>query len=248
MKTLLIDIETTPNLAHVWSLWQQNVGLSQLLESAELLCFAAKWHGAKRVEFASQFHDGKHEMVERAHRLLDEADVVMHYNGTSFDMPHLNREFVQSGMEPPSPYKQVDLLRAVKRRFRFPSNKLDYVLRALDLPGKVGHAGHELWVKCMAGDPKAWNQMRRYNRRDVTALEDLAERLRPWIPGLPNAALYSGEGHEDACPGCGSTELEKRGYAYTQTSAFQQYKCKGCGRWCRGGKALFKVDLREVAQ
>jgi chromosome partitioning protein len=33
LKVLLLDIETSPNLAHVWGIWQQNVGLSQLLET-----------------------------------------------------------------------------------------------------------------------------------------------------------------------------------------------------------------------
>ena len=43
MKTLTLDIETAPQVAHVWGLWQQNVGLPQLLESGYVMCFAAKW-------------------------------------------------------------------------------------------------------------------------------------------------------------------------------------------------------------
>lgn len=53
MKILLLDIETSPNVAHVWGLWQQNVGTNQLLEASEVMCWAAKWYGEKDVAFMS---------------------------------------------------------------------------------------------------------------------------------------------------------------------------------------------------
>jgi hypothetical protein len=239
-----IDLETSPNLAHVWGLWNQNVGLPQLLESTEMLCFAAKWFGEKKIAFHSGFHDSKPAMVRAAHELLDEADVVVHFNGRRFDVPHLNREFILAGLTPPSPYKQIDLLQVVKSTFRFPSNKLAYVSKVLGLDGKVQHSGHELWIKCMAGDPKAWNVMRRYNKQDVQLLEELYRLLLPWIKGHPNAALIDGEG---LCPKCKSTDVQKRGYAATGVSTYQQYRCNGCGSWFRGGKRLEGADLREVA-
>jgi uncharacterized protein YprB with RNaseH-like and TPR domain len=97
-------------------------------------------------------------------------------------VPHLNREFVLAGLEPPAPYQQIDLLTAVRKQFKFPSNKLEYVLTTLGLAGKKKHEGHELWIKCMANDPKAWRTMTAYNKRDVRALEDLYYRIKPWIP------------------------------------------------------------------
>ena len=40
-------------------------------------------------------HESKPEqMVSRVHGLLDDADVVCHYNGKKFDIPTLNREFL----------------------------------------------------------------------------------------------------------------------------------------------------------
>lgn len=185
MKLLTLDIETSPNLAHVWGLWQQNVGLNQLLESGEVICFAAKWYDVEKPSFFSTFHHGKDEMVSAAHALLDEADAVIHFNGQRFDIPHLNREFVEMELSPPSPYSQIDLLKVVKKQFRFPSNKLDYVTKALGLDHKVSHAGHTLWVKCMAGDYQAWEEMKKYNVQDVVITEQLYDRLLPWIPSHP---------------------------------------------------------------
>lgn len=244
-KILTADIETTPNLAHVWSLWQQNVSLAQLREATRVFSFAAKWYGESRVIFKSEYHDGYSELVQAAHALLDEADIVVHYNGTTFDVPHLQREFLQAGLTPPSPFQQVDLLRAVKKQFRFPSNKLDWVSQAVGLKGKLSHTGHQLWVDCMAGDEKAWALMKKYNVQDVRLTEELYDKLRPWIPNHPHLGLFVGE--DQACARCGSTEQEKRGLKAVGVSLYQQYRCKGCGGWSRGAKALSRMDMRAVS-
>jgi hypothetical protein len=244
VRTLLIDIETSPNLAHVWDLWNQNVGLNQLIESTEMLCFSAKWLGKEEIGFSSVYGDGKETMVHAAHMLLDMADVVMHFNGKSFDVPHLNREFLLAGLKPPSPYRQIDLLLAIRKQFRFPSNKLAYVSKALGLAGKVEHEGHVLWVKCLAGDSEAWARMETYNRQDVQLLEELYEHLQPWIPGHPSHGSFTGE---DVCPACGSANLAKQGHAYTQMSRFQRYRCGDCGKWSRSNKRDQSTGITEVA-
>lgn len=245
MKTLTIDLETSPHLAHVWGMWQNNVSLNQLMESGEVICFAAKWLGKKDIIFKSIHHDGKEAMVEAAYKLFSEADVVIHYNGDRFDIPHLNREFLEAGYSPPSSFHSVDLLRTVKKQFRFPSNKLDYVVQKLEIGAKATHTGHTLWVQCMAGDDDAWDLMRKYNKQDVVVTEKLFERLGPWIKNAPVAALYDQEASEDRCPSCGSTELSKQGFAYTRMSKFQRYVCV-CGKWSRSNKRADYTNLMGI--
>jgi DNA polymerase elongation subunit (family B) len=241
MKILALDIETRPNLAYVWGIWQQNIGLNQLVESVDVICWVAKWVGDPQIEFRSVYHDGRETMVRRAWALLDEADVVLHYNGIKFDVPHLNREFVQLGLTPPSPYKQIDLLTTAKREFKFPSNKLAYVSEALGLEGKVEHEGFSLWTKCMNGDESAWENMRQYNIRDVILLEQLYEKLRPWVRSHPNAAALTGR--DVACPACGSTNQQARGYSVLQTGRYQRFQCSDCGKWSRGTERVEKVSV-----
>lgn len=241
-KILTIDIELKPNVAHVWGMWDQNVGLSQLLEAQEVICFAAKWYGKKKVMFYSVFHHGKEAMLEAAHSLLEEADIVVHYNGKRFDIPHLNREFVENGMEPPAPFAQIDLLHVVRRQFKFPSNKLDYVVQALNLGAKEQHTGHQLWKDCLDGKKSAWALMRSYNKQDVIITEALYEKLLPWVPSHPSVGLYTNE--ENSCPACGSTNLVKRGMAYTSVSSYQRLRCNDCGRWSRDGTRVNKVSVR----
>jgi hypothetical protein len=234
MKILLIDIETAPNVAHVWGLWQQNVGLPQIIESGYVLCWSAKWLDKEELMFSSTFHDGKTAMLQKIHELLDEADAVIHYNGTKFDIPTLNKEFLLEGLTPPSPIKEIDLLRTARSRFRFPSNKLDYISQALGLGKKVKHIGHELWIKCMANEPDAWEQMKKYNIQDVVLLEKVYGKLRPWIKGHANHGLYK----EDSmvCPNCGGNHYQRRGFAFTASCKYQRYQCNDCGTWFRNTK------------
>lgn len=247
LKILCIDIETTPNLAHVWGLWEQNIGLTQLREATTMMCFAAKWVGEKNVFFYSGYKNGHQEMVQKAYDLLNEADVVMHYNGKRFDVPHLNREFLNQGLTPPAPFKQIDLMQVVKKQFKFPSYKLDYVSKYLGLAGKTKHAGHQLWVDCMNGVPSAWTKMKSYNKQDVRLLEQMYEFLRPWITTHPNYTLH-GEMNTDAdtCPVCGSQSLKPQGFAYTQMGKYQRYQCAECGKWSRSSKRAGFVSIREV--
>lgn len=244
-KVLTIDIETSPNLAHVWKLWDNNVSLSQLIDTGQILSFAAKWHGNKKVEFYSDFHDGHKPMIVAAHQLLDEADVLVHYNGTTFDVPHLKREFLLEGLKPPAPFKQVDLLRVVKSNFRFVSNKLDHVSQQLGLGKKVGHTGHELWVKCLNADPKAWDTMRKYNKHDVVLTEKLYDRLVPWIANHPHVGLFSGL---ECCQRCGGQKLQRRGVAHTALGTYQRLQCTDCGGWSRGAKKLSGVAGARAIQ
>ena len=87
MKTLLLDLESAPNTAHVWGLFNTNVSTKQLMESSYVLCWAAKWLGSDKVIFSSVQKTDPKEMLGKIHALLDEADAVIHYNGTKFDIP-----------------------------------------------------------------------------------------------------------------------------------------------------------------
>ena len=245
MKILLLDIETSPNTAHVWGLWQQNVSINQLMESSYVLCYAAKWLNSDEMLFDSVHQSKPKAMLKGIHGLLNEADAVVHYNGTKFDIPTLNKEFLLHRYAPPSPYKQIDLLRVVRSQFRFPSNKLDYVAQRLGLGQKHAHEGHELWVKCMNGDKDAWKRMADYNIQDVILLEDLYNTLLPWIKNHPNKNLHS---DHPCCPTCGDTHLQKRGTAISATGTYQRYQCRACGSWSQGTKTTKKnVEVKGLA-
>lgn len=234
MKILILDIETAPNLVHVWGLWQQNVGLPQIIDAGYVLCVAAKWYGEKEVFFYSVQKNGEHGMLKAVHAMLEQADAVVHYNGTKFDIPTLNKEFLLNGLTPPAPYKQIDLLRTSRGQFRFASNKLDYVAQALELGRKTKHRGHQLWIDCMANDPAAWKEMEEYNKNDVIILEAVYEAFKPWIKGHANHSVFSGD---LLCPTCGGNHYHRRGVQVTVAGKYPRYQCVDCGTWFRGNKS-----------
>ena len=239
MKLLLLDIETSPNVAHVWGLFKQNIAISQLINSSYVMCWAAKWLGDNEVFYGS-VRQGKKKMLQRIYKLLEEADAVCHYNGDRFDIPTLNKEFLLQGWAPPSSSQSVDLLKTARQKFKFPSNKLDYVAQALGVGGKTKHAGHQLWIDCLAGNQVAWATMEEYNKNDVILLEKVYNKLLPWVKNHPNVSLYNGT--PMACTHCGSTNVIKRGYYYTNTVKYQRFHCKDCGSW---GKSKSGETLKE---
>lgn len=245
MKILFLDLETSPITAHTWGLWDQNISLAQIISSTEVICFGARWYGSSRVVFKSVFHHGKEEMLKEIHKLMDEADVVVGWNSASFDSKHLKRELLEAGMLPPSPYKDLDLMRVVKSQFKFPSNKLDYVATTLGVGSKVKHSGFDLWIGCMANNRKSWEEMKAYQIQDVNLLVDLYERLKPWIPNHPSAPLHKGK--SDGCVVCGSTNLQKRGLSHTATSTYQRYQCQDCGKWMRGTERLSGASFASIS-
>ncbi len=252
-KILVLDIETSPNLAYVWRLFKENVSLAQLRETGQVISFAAKWHGTKRVEFDSVFDfsteemTGGDSMVNHAWELMNEADMIVHYNGTSFDIPHLNREFLLRGLTPPSPHKNIDLLTTMRKRFRFVSNKLDHVAQQMGVGAKVSHTGFDLWRRCMEGDPAAWRMMRTYNKGDVVITDKVYTKALPWIVSHPHMGLYSADPETPVCGKCNSTDLVRQGHAFTSVGKFQRFRCNGCGGWSRGKNRVDGVTIRPHA-
>lgn len=253
-KVLLLDIETAPNVAYVWKLYDDYISPDHLVSHSYILCVSAKWLGEKDIKFYSVWKDGQVAMLKAIHKLMDDATVIIHYNGKKFDIPTLNREFLTTGLTPPAPYKQIDLYGVVKSQFKFTSNKLDYVCQRLSLGTKVHHKGMQLWHDCINGKPKAHKLMEAYNKQDVNLLEKLYYKLRPWIiahpifarpatstpfsvvvPGGSVVKYSNGKGGSSKhpkvpCPKCGGLDVRFDRAKPTKSGTTMSYKCKPCNK------------------
>jgi hypothetical protein len=244
LKVLLLDIEISPTLAAVWGLWNQNIGIPNIIGNSEVLTWAAAWHGEEDVICSGLHMTSKRKMLREVYNLLEQADVVVSYNGDRFDLKILNQEFMMQGWTPPAPYKSVDLLKVMKKHFRGTSNKLDYWLKRLHLGAKHVHRGPQLWLDCVNGDRDAFEEMIEYNIGDVVELEKLFDRVRPWIHNMPSLVVMDGE---CKCPQCGSRKYQKRGWYFTNQRKYQRYKCSNieCGKWFRDTRSQ-PLDLEHV--
>lgn len=250
-RILSLDIETSPVLAYVWSLWKQNVGLNQIKEDWCILSFCAKWLGKPDVIYRDNSKQRNVEddrrLLRALWKLLDQADIVVAQNGVKFDRRKINARFLLNGMPPPSPYAVVDTMLEARKHFGLTSNKLEYMTSKLCTVKKRKHEkfpGFELWAQCLQRNPEAWEEMRAYNIDDVLSLEELYLILRPWIDGHPNVANFT-EPDKPACPKCGSANIIQKGHRHTQVGRYARYRCTDCGGWSRGRQMLNSKDQRK---
>lgn len=228
-RVLLIDIETKPAIVHAWGLFDQNIGLSQVVDPGGTICFGAQWLGEREAIFHADWIDGHEEMVKAAHRLFNEADAIITYNGDRFDIPKLRGEFLTANLPPPKPITSIDVYKTVKK-LGLLSNKLAFVGPLLTGDGKIKHEGHELWTKVMAGEPDAQKKMQEYCAQDVALLANVYLRVMAYIPNHPSLGMRG----RDYCGACGSSRLEAVGYRRTKASIIGQLRCQSCGSWQDG--------------
>ena len=251
-NVLFLDIETAPILAHVWGLFNNDVGLNQIISDWHLMSFSAKWEGSEEIEYADvsdQLHmENDYALLVRLRELLDAADIVVAHNGRKFDIKKINARFLEFGISPPSPYQIVDTLEVVKKHFGFTSNKLAFLTSKLCKKHKKiterKYAGHILWLECQRRNDDAWREMREYNMMDVLSLEEFFNVLRPWISQL-NYGVYA-ESPEPMCPKCGSKHIIFRGYRKKLTGEYARFRCSDCGGWGESRFARPKSSRKEL--
>lgn len=240
-KILFLDIETAPIQSYVWSLWKQNVGLSQIISEWFMLCWSAKWIYSDKVLSGKL---NQEELLDQNDKricgdlwkLLDEADIIIAHNGDRFDIPKINTRFILNGYQRPSFYKTIDTLTVARKSFGFSSNKLDALAGYFKLEHKIS-TDFGLWDRCVKGDEEAMEYMSKYCDRDVSLLEEVYIKLRPWIINHPNLGMYF-DSKDLICPNCGSTHLKESHDYYTTVGRYKVYRCK-CGALSRVKKGDF---------
>lgn len=240
-KILTLDIETSPIVAYTWGpKWETNI--IDFVEHSQIICYSAKWLNGPQVTKGLVDYKGYKpgklndtKLLKDIHTLIDEADIIVTQNGVSFDMKTLNARFMARGMNPPSPYKNIDTKIEMKKVARLPSYKLDDMGDYLSIGRKIEHEGFDLWKKCASGDKKAWKMMKDYNAQDVLLTEKLYLKIRPFMKTHPNVAAFS---EAENCPKCDSSNAQRRGFQYNNTVKYQRYQCNDCHGWYRGSKGI----------
>lgn len=244
-KILMWDTELSPMKVYTWSLYPDYLSIDKIIEPQRIICFGYRWYGTKSTHVIDE-RAGHRAMIDEMHAVLDEADFLVSWNGQSFDTRHAQREFTQYGITPPSPRKEIDLMRVAKKNFKFASNKLDHIAQELGLGQKADTGGFQLWRDILEGDEvvaaKAWRTMIKYQKQDVDLLIKLYEHFRPWV----KFAHPVSEG-EDKCRACSSFNLVRRGYANTLNGKYPKYRCEDCGHWTQSAHRVTSTNMREIA-
>lgn len=254
-RVLTFDIESSPIEAYVWGLWDQNVGLDFIKTDWTILSFAAKWLDEKKIIYADTGGRGARKvrddkpLMKKLWDLLSEADIVVAQNGKRFDVRKVNARLIKHGFGPPSPYHVIDTMIAAKKHFAFTSQKLAWTSKYLTDAPKDEHKkfpGFELWTECLKDNPAAWAEMKKYNKQDVVATEEVYLALRPWIEGHPNISVYKPSEGVPACPKCGSDHVQKNGIKVLTQGTYQRHHCMNCGAWSRSKQLLTPLSIRKT--
>lgn len=232
-KILVLDIETAPIKAYVWRLWDQNVGLNQIIDNGGVICVGLKWIGDKTCELYSDWEHGHTEMLKQVWLAMEQADAVLTYNGDKFDLPKLRGEFLLAGFGPLPPCTSIDLYKAVKK-LGFISGKLAFIGPLLSMGSKIATGGFDLWKAVENGNEIAQRKMARYCKQDVRLLEKVYVKVKPYITNHPFL------GDRGVCGSCEGKVLHSRGYRRTKSFKIQRLQCTSCGSW-QDGKRI-KVD------
>jgi len=253
-RILVIDLETAPMIGYFWGLFDQNIGLEQVLSDWFILSFSAKWLGEKEIIYMDQREKrlGKNplanaiklsndkKLVKKIVELLNQADIVLGQNSKGFDTKRINSRIKfhnskaktkSQKLEIPSSYKHIDTMLLNKKHFGDTSNKLEYMSKTYNKKyKKLDHKeypGFSMWKEVLAGDEKTWPVIEKYNKFDVLSTEEYyIENLRPWDNSI-NFNVYHDE-EETICT-CGSKNFKLNGFFYSSVGKYQRYKCRDCG-------------------
>jgi predicted transcriptional regulator/ribosomal protein S27E len=234
-KILFIDLETSAALAYCFG--RHKVFLNQdsiHTEGGKILVAGYRWLGEEKstvVYNKSEIRASQdYFLCLLLWDLFNKADVVVAHNAKNFDVKMLEVRCLANGLPPLPTVQVIDTLEIAKKKFRFPSNKLDSLAAYLGIGRKVVHSGIDLWVKVQQGNEKALADMVEYCEGDVDLLVEvfLALRSRGFVSGF-NAALY----YDDDlmhCRSCGSTFLEYTGRkVMTPSGIYNEIRCNDCG-------------------
>jgi hypothetical protein len=251
-RIVYLDIETAPIVSYTWGIWDQNVGLNQIIEPWTILSCAWMFEGGK-MEYADTraAKGGPRDdlgLIIQIHNMLSEADICVTQNGIHFDIRRLQARFAELGLPPIPGLRHVDTKVEAKKVFAFVSNKLEWLAEAVGGTKKEKHKkfpGFDLWAEVLKGNVEAWNEMEKYNKQDVKALRKVYLAIRPWMKNHPNAGQYRTDDLR-VCPKCGSKHLNARGYSFTTAGKYQRFQCQGCYGWSRGSENLLSPAKRKT--
>lgn len=239
-KILLWDIETSLSVLASFSLYNNAISHHNILREPFILCAAWKWlhknkvHGIRCTRKELQRGDDL-RVVERLCNLVEEADIIIAHNGDKFDLKWLKGRALKYGLPPLNFVKTVDTLKVARKNFKLMSNRLDYIAKYLGTEGKMSTKSG-LWLDVLNGDVSAIKDMLEYNKQDVTVLETVYLKLRPWIDNHPNTQVLVDNNR--VCKACTSPSVHKHGTYTSQTNKYQKYKCQDCGHVFKDSKIL----------
>ena len=231
-RRLYFDIEVSANVGLFWqSGYKLQIGTENIIKERAVICICYKWEDDEDVYYLQW--DKKQcdkKLLQEFINVANEADELVGHNGDKFDLSWIRTRCLLHNIDMFPTYNTIDTLKIARSKFRFNSNRLDYIGKFLGL-GQKNHTNFDLWKDIMLKNcTKAMNTMIDYCIQDVVLLEKVHKALNNHIPAKTHYGVIFG-GDRGSCPECGSEEVVKNNRRVTASGLVKiQYKCKNCGK------------------
>jgi len=229
-KRLFFDIEVSANIGLFWqSGFKLNIGPESIIKERAIMCICYKWEDSKEVhslEWDSKQCDKK--LLEKFVKVANEADELIGHNGDRFDLSWIRTRCLFHRIPMFPKYVTIDTLKISRSKFKFNSNKLDYIAKFLGVGQKI-KTDYGMWKDIMLNKCKAsMTKMVKYCKMDVIVLEKVFKELSIHIEAKTHYGVTFGS-DRGSCPECGSDEItiNKRRTSATGVKKVQ-YICKTC--------------------
>jgi uncharacterized protein YprB with RNaseH-like and TPR domain/predicted RNA-binding Zn-ribbon protein involved in translation (DUF1610 family) len=232
-KRLYFDIETSPNIGFFWTAgFKLNISTESIIKERAIICICYKWEEDKvthSLNWDSKQNDKK--MLQDFIKVANEADELVGHNGDKFDLAWVRTRCLFHRIDMFPTYTTIDTLKVARSKFKFNSNKLNYIAKYLGIGQKI-HTDYDLWKDIVLNkDKDAMDKMIKYCKMDVILLEKVHKELSLHIPAKTHYGVIFGA-YKGSCPECGSDDIVRNNKRVTATGVVKvQMRCNTCGKF-----------------
>jgi DNA polymerase elongation subunit (family B) len=230
---LFFDIETSPNIGMFWeSGYKKNISYDNIIKERAIICICYKWQNKKEVyslHWDAQQCDKT--MLQKFIEVANQSDELVGHNGDKFDLAWIRTRCLFHGIDMFPIYATIDTLKQARSKFKFNSNKLDYIAKYLGFDGKI-KTTFNLWKDILLHkDKKAMKDMIEYCCEDVVILEKVFLKMAGHIPNKMHHGILQG-GKRLGCRECGSTNMTiVKNRISVNGIQKAQVQCNECGKY-----------------
>jgi DNA polymerase elongation subunit (family B) len=231
-RRLYFDIEVSANIGLFWqSGYKLQIGTENIIKERAVICICYKWEDDNDVYYLQW--DKKQcdkKLLQDFINVANTADELVGHNGDKFDLSWIRTRCLFHNIQMFPSYNTIDTLKVARSKFRFNSNRLDYIGKFLGL-GQKNYTNFDLWKDIMLkNDKTAMNTMIDYCIQDVVLLEKVHKALNNHIPAKTHYGVIFGQ-DKGSCPECGSDDLIINNRRVTASGIKKiQFICKTCNK------------------
>lgn len=240
IKRLYFDCEVSPNIVYTWNVgYDLKIDYTNIIQERAIICISYKWEGDSKTHTIKWKNGDDKQLVKDFMAIILTADEVVGHNGDRFDLKWFRTRCIYHGIKSLPEFKSIDTLKISRNKFKFNSNRLDYIAQFLGFGGKIS-TDFNLWKRVLAGEAKALVEMCTYCENDVIILEKVYKKLEGYTPKKTHVGVAVGN-DKCSCPTCGSTKTVSDGnYVSSAGTIKKKMNCKVCNSYFTVSLSAFK--------